>query len=64
MSSRKNFKVVKSFFAAWVERDGKVSFITDREVIATWKTKAAAKKALREHWAHPEVFMVKGLYHK
>lgn len=64
MASKKDFKVVKSFFAAWVERDGSVRFITENGEIATWKSEAVAKKALSEHWAKPAVFMVKGKYLK
>ena len=65
MANKKDFRVVKSFFAAWVEADGSVSFITgNRGETATWKTKAAAQKTLRRHWARPEVFMVKGRYLK
>lgn len=64
MASMKNFRVVKAFFAAWVESDGEVRAIRDDHGIATWKTKAAAKKALSKHWARPEIFMVKGLYLK
>lgn len=64
MATKKDFREVKSFFAAWVESDGSVSFITNEDGIATWKSKAAAKKALSKHWAKPEVFMVKGRYLK
>lgn len=58
------FHVVKSFFGAWVEHDGKVRFITEDGEIFTWKTKGAAEKALRKHWAHPKVFGVKGTFVK
>lgn len=65
MASKKDFRVVKSFFAAWVESDGKVRIIiNDQAETATWKTKAAAKKAVRQHWARPEVFMAQGRYLK
>lgn len=64
MASKKDFKVVKSFFAAWVERDGKVSFVNDGVRAATWKNKSAAEKNASKHWARPTVFMVKGEYLK
>ena len=64
MASKKDFKVVKAAFAAWVEHDGSVSFITENGKVVVWKTKAAAEKALRVHWAPFKVFVVKGRFLK
>ena len=63
MASKKDFRVVKSFFAAWVERDGTVKIVGLGEP-ARWRTRDAAKRALRGHWANPEVFEVKGSFLK